>query len=258
MHYYKRNIGDYAKKAGRLSMLQHGSYTLLIDACYDRERFPTLADAIEWTWASSAAEIEAVEFVLRKFFTLENGVYVQDRIREEIADYHSKAKTNQRIALEREANRKANSTNRAQGVDEPPPNHKPITNNQEPETKNQEQTSKSKASATGSRLPTDWRPNSADIEYCKTERPDLRVSAVAQNFYDYWIAKAGKDGRKADWSATWRSWVRKESAASAGRGAAPQANDLAETQKRNNEEAARILGIAPLSQNDDGMTIDAN
>lgn len=121
-----------------------------------------------------------------------------------------------------------------------------------------EKETKSKASASGSRLPADWRPNSADIEYCKTERPDLRVSAVAQNFYDYWIAKAGKDGRKADWSATWRSWVRKESAASAGRGAAPQANDLAETQRRNNEEAARILGIAPPSQNDDGMTIDAN
>ena len=46
MHYYKRNLGDYAKKAGRLSMLQHGSYTLLIDACYDREQFPTLEEAI--------------------------------------------------------------------------------------------------------------------------------------------------------------------------------------------------------------------
>ena len=57
MHYYKRNIGDYAKKAGRLTMLQHGAYTLLIDSCYDREKFPTLEDAIEWTWASSDDEI---------------------------------------------------------------------------------------------------------------------------------------------------------------------------------------------------------
>ena len=72
MHYYKRNLGDYAKKAGRLSMLQHGAYTLLIDACYDREQFPTLDDAIDWAWASSAAEIEAVEFVLRKFFIVRN------------------------------------------------------------------------------------------------------------------------------------------------------------------------------------------
>ncbi len=136
MHYYKRNLGDYAKKAGRLSMLQHGSYTLLIDACYDREQFPTLEEAIEWTWASTTEEIEAVTFVLKKFFMLEDGRYVQKRIQEEVAEYHGKAETNKRIAIEREAKRKQESTNRAPVVNGPPPNHKPITNNQEPLTKN--------------------------------------------------------------------------------------------------------------------------
>lgn len=134
MHYYKRNLGDYSKKAGRLSMLQHGSYTLLIDACYDREQFPTLEDAIEWTWASSQQEIEAVEFVLRKFFVLENGVYIQKRIQEELAAYAGKAKTNKRIAEERETKRKEEITNRAPVVNEPPPNHKPLTNNHKPLT----------------------------------------------------------------------------------------------------------------------------
>ena len=132
MHYYKRNLGDYAKKAGRLSMLQHGAYTLLIDACYDREQFPTMAEAIDWTWASSAAEIEAVEFVLTKFFTLEDGRYTQTRIQEELNDYRTKAETNARIALEREAKRKEALANRERTVNEPSPNHKPITNNQEP------------------------------------------------------------------------------------------------------------------------------
>lgn len=84
MHYYKRNLGDYAKKAGRLSMLQHGSYTLLIDACYDREQFPTLEDAIEWTWASSEEEIAAVKFVLGKFFDLVDGRYHDQRIASDI------------------------------------------------------------------------------------------------------------------------------------------------------------------------------
>lgn len=138
MHYYKRNLGDYAKKAGRLSMLQHGSYTLLIDACYDREQFPTRDEAIDWTWASSSAEIEAVDFVLSKFFTLEDGRYVQTRIREELSEYKEKAETNKRIANEREKKRKENATKRAQSVNEPPPNHKPITNNQEPIKEKQE------------------------------------------------------------------------------------------------------------------------
>ena len=60
MHYYKKNIGDYHKKAGRLSMLEHGAYTLLLDACYDRERFPTLEDAMDWTWARTEEEMAAL------------------------------------------------------------------------------------------------------------------------------------------------------------------------------------------------------
>lgn len=133
MHYYKRNLGDYAKKAGRLTMLQHGAYTLLIDSCYDREVFPTLELAIEWTWASTEAEIDAVKFVLSRFFTItKDGEYVQDRILQELLEYHAKADKNKEIAIEREAKRKENSTNRTRIVDEPSPNHKPITTNHKP------------------------------------------------------------------------------------------------------------------------------
>jgi uncharacterized protein YdaU (DUF1376 family) len=134
MHYYKRNLGDYAKKAGRLTMLQHGAYTLLLDACYDREQFPTLEEAIVWTWASTREEKEAVEFVLERFFDLEEGRYVQNRIREELAKYRENSDTNKRIAMEREAKRREKSTKRAQVVDEPPPNQEPRTNNQDTET----------------------------------------------------------------------------------------------------------------------------
>lgn len=79
MHYYERNIGDYHRKAGRLNILQHGVYNLLIDACYDRERFPTSIDikAVDWVWAETDEEIKAAEFVLRKFFKLEDGSYVK-------------------------------------------------------------------------------------------------------------------------------------------------------------------------------------
>ena len=138
MHYFKRNIGDYHKKAGRLSMLQHGAYTLLLDSCYDREEFPTKEQAIEWCWASTAEEIQAVEFVLAKFFILQDGKYIQARIMEEITRYQENANTNKLIAIQREEARKARknepSTNREPSVNEPPPNHKPLTTNQEPIT----------------------------------------------------------------------------------------------------------------------------
>ena len=141
MHWYKRNIGDYYKKAGRLSMQQHGAYTLLIDACYDREQFPTMEQAIEWVWASTSEEVEAVNFVLTRFFTEIDGVFVQSRIRDELADYSDKAEKNRQIALEREAKRREKRTTqhepctKAPRVEhESPPNQEPITSNQEPIT----------------------------------------------------------------------------------------------------------------------------
>ncbi|EMI9072011.1 DUF1376 domain-containing protein [Acinetobacter baumannii] len=90
MHYYERNIGDYYRKAGRLNILQHGVYNLLMDACYDRESFSTLEEAIEWVWAESEEEIDAVKFVLKKFFKLnEDGVYIQNHIKEELEKYRA-------------------------------------------------------------------------------------------------------------------------------------------------------------------------
>lgn len=136
MHYFKRNIGDYHKKAGRLSMLEHGAYTLLMDACYDRERFPTEEEAIDWCWARSDDEIAAVRFVLTKFFSLEDGRYVQQRIQDEIDAYHARALKNKEIAEKREADkrmkREQQSTKRAPVVNESAPNQEPLTNNQEP------------------------------------------------------------------------------------------------------------------------------
>ena len=144
MHYYKRNIGDYAKKAGRLSMLEHGAYTLLMDAIYDRESFPTLEEALDWVWARDDAEIAAVKFVLSKFFELQDdGRYVQNRIQDELNSYKAKAETNARIAKDREAKRRSkheasrNVHETCEETHEAPPNHKPLTNNQEPITSNQ-------------------------------------------------------------------------------------------------------------------------
>lgn len=153
MHYFKRNIGDYHKKAGRLSMVEHGAYTLLMDACYDREQFPTEAEAIDWCWARNSEEIAAVRFVLSRFFTLIDGRYVQQRISDEIAAFHEKAEKNKQIALEREAKRRAlrGQVNNDSLSEEHETcsadhdsctsghqtnNHKPLTNNQEPITKN--------------------------------------------------------------------------------------------------------------------------
>lgn len=134
MHYYKRNIGDYHKKAGRLSMLEHGAYTLLIDSCYDRERFPSEEEAIDWCWARSDEEINAVKFVLSRFFTLVDGLYVQDRISEEIASYKDRALKNKEIAENRERERRE----KRERIEHDSCTDRHLTINQEPLTINQE------------------------------------------------------------------------------------------------------------------------
>ena len=67
-----------------------------------------------------------------------------------------------------------------------------------------------KRSDQATRLPDGWQPS---------PEPDLVRAIGGQDaarlefdkFCDYWRAKAGKDGRKLDWQATWRNWLRRAS-----------------------------------------------
>jgi uncharacterized protein YdaU (DUF1376 family) len=206
MHYYKRNLGDYAKKTGRLTMLQHGAYTLLIDACYDREVFPTLEQAIDWTWASTDAEIEAVKFVLSRFFKLSSdGQYVQDRILEELLQYHKNADTNKRIAIDRETKRKEKSTNRVQIVDEPPPNQEPLTTNHKP--KRESATAVACPLDVSEQVWNDWVSlrKSKKAPITKTVLEGARKEAFKldwplEKFLAEWCTR-GSQGLKAEWVA---------------------------------------------------------
>jgi hypothetical protein len=61
--------------------------------------------------------------------------------------------------------------------------------------------------ARATRIPDDWRPN---VEEAKAEGLTERdIQAQSAVFRDYWRAKAGKDGTKLDWPATWRNWCRR-------------------------------------------------
>lgn len=192
-------------------MLQHGAYTLLIDSCYDREEFPTLEEAIEWTWASTEAEIEAVKFVLSRFFKLGNdGKYVQDRILSELLDYHAKADKNKRIALDRETKRREKSTNRAPIVNEAPPNQEPITINQEPITKNQEpRTKREKKGASASVV---QRPDFVDEQLWNDwlvirKKKNAPLTQTAWDLMTNEAAKAGWPIDKAIEECCLRTWA---------------------------------------------------
>lgn len=65
----------------------------------------------------------------------------------------------------------------------------------------------------GTALPKDWSLPDDWKAWATKERPDIDVVTVAESFRDYWVAKPGKEGRKSDWQATWRNWVRNQRSA---------------------------------------------
>jgi len=84
---------------------------------------------------------------------------------------------------------------------------KPSRNHQEPK---KARAPRSAAADCGLRLPLDWTLPTEWKAWAEAARPDIDVSATADNFADYWPALTGAKGRKVDWLATWRTWVRNQ------------------------------------------------
>lgn len=94
MHYYQRNVGDYARDAGHLSALEHGIYNLLLDWYYSNER-PIPADN-----AARIARVRQkyVDAILCEFFQYDEieRAYRHRRCDRDIAAYHATAEKNRK------------------------------------------------------------------------------------------------------------------------------------------------------------------
>jgi len=87
----------------------------------------------------------------------------------------------------------------------------------EKEKEIEKEVSQKQKGALATRLPADWKPTDNDVEFLISTRPELNVHLVADGFRDYWIAQPGAKGRKTDWHATWRNWVRNQRTATVGK-----------------------------------------
>jgi len=94
MNFYKRHIGDYIKKAGHLSLLEHGIYSRLMDVYYTREAGIPQDKAARLISARSKDELQALANVLDEFFTLVDGTWTQNRCEEEITAASAQADAN--------------------------------------------------------------------------------------------------------------------------------------------------------------------
>lgn len=124
MNYYERHLGDYARDAGHLTMLEHGAYTLLLDRYYTTEQGIPADQAHRICRARTRDEKAAVDAVLGEFFKLVDGLWTNGRAERELAEYRAtepdreakKANNRERQERSRERRRAMFETLRGHGV----------------------------------------------------------------------------------------------------------------------------------------------
>jgi uncharacterized protein YdaU (DUF1376 family) len=201
VHYYHHHIGDFIKATARLTDAQSMAYLRLIWMYYDRER--PLPDDIEALAFQLGIDEKTVQLILVSYFRLEDGCWHHTRCDAEIKEYkqliHKRSKAG-KASAEHRAN---TSSTPVEQVSDTQPTDVQLTNNHEPVTINHIKEKRSR----GSRFDLQEMPDSW-IDFCNQERPDLEPRKTFDAFRDYWIAQPGSKGVKADWTATWRNWIR--------------------------------------------------
>ena len=201
MHYYHHHIGDFIKATARLTDAQSMAYLRLIWMYYDRER--PLPDDIEALAFQLGIDEKTVQLILVSYFRLEDGYWHHTRCDAEIKEYkqliHKRSKAG-KASAEHRAN---TSSTPVEQVSDTQPTDVQLTNNQEPVTSNHIKEKQPRSTRFDlQEMPDEW------VDFCKQVRPDLKPVEVFATFRDYWIAQPGSKGLKADWTATWRNWVR--------------------------------------------------
>ena len=113
-------------------------------------------------------------------------------------------------AIYSEAFHLPNQQEKASPIEDPCKPHRSQEQEQEQEQDIDAPSALQPKSPRGTSLRSDWQLPDDWKSWAEKERPDLDAAQVADSFRDFWIAKPGKDGRKADWLATWRNWVRNQ------------------------------------------------
>ena len=201
VHYYHHHIGDFIKATARLTDAQSMAYLRLIWMYYDRER--PLPDDIEALAFQLGIDEKTVQLILVSYFRLEDGCWHHTRCDAEIKEYkqliHKRSKAG-KASAEHRAN---TSSTPVEQVSDTQPTDVQLTNNHEPVTINHIKEKRPRSTRFDlNDVPDDW------IDFCNQERPDLDPRKTFDSFRDYWIAQPGSKGVKADWTATWRNWIR--------------------------------------------------
>jgi uncharacterized protein YdaU (DUF1376 family) len=199
MHYYQFNIGDYQSHTSHLSEIEDLAFRRMLDWCYLHEKpLPFDVDEIS-RQIRMRTHSESIAIVLREYFERSEDGWINVRAIQEMLKVGEKSEKASASAKARWGKKDANAL-RTQS--EGNATHNTLPKTQDTVLKSQR----------GSRLANNWILPDEWEYWSNKERPDLNAKQVADQFKDFWCAKAGKDGVKLDWAATWRNWVRNQKA----------------------------------------------
>lgn len=220
MHYYEHHLGDYAEATSHLSFVEDAAYSRCIRKYYSTESaLPTDIKAVQrLIGARSKEERDAVEAILKEFFTLEADGWHNERCDEDIARYTDKRQKAKRSADARwnakpsdsEGNANASDTH-TERIAKAERTHSegnalqsPIPNPQSPTKKPSLRSGSAHVRARPSKhVPESFEVSEAMREWAKSECPTVDADAETKKFRDHEFKAA-----HTDWPKAWRRWMR--------------------------------------------------
>lgn len=252
MNYYPFHIGDYAAHTAHLSLEEDIAYRRMLDWSYLNEKPLPLDVARLAKLIRMPKSFAVITNVLEEFFTQGEQGWSNKRVETELASMAAKQQeqstkqAHESDRMRRHRERRAELFDALREVGVVPPwdvsmkdlqrLHDAHCNAPETDLKREQVVSAEKPATAipiptpipvtpslrsgvdraspqrGSRLDPDWQLPDDWAQWAKAERPELDVAETAARFADYWHSVAGAKGKKLDWQATWRNWVRNERA----------------------------------------------
>jgi uncharacterized protein YdaU (DUF1376 family) len=205
-------IGDYLRDTRRLTTEQHGAYLLLIMEYWVGGPLPD-DDAVLANIAGLSSDAWGIHrAMLERFFTISGGHWTHKRIdAERIRAIDNQSKRAERAAKAANArwNAQGNASGNAPSIRQallgqcPSPSPSPSPS----ESENNEESSggRGRRLPANFKMPPDWLAWASE----NSELTQADIGREAASFVDHFHSTPGGRGRKSDWLATWRNWVRR-------------------------------------------------
>jgi len=231
-------VADFVGDTLDLDAKEIGAYMLILMTMWGRDGYLPNDEKKLQRVARCGRDWPRVWGAIGHYFTVEGDQITQLRLRLELQKVAAKREVNAQSgargghakALKDKEAALANATVSPQ---QPEPYLEPYKKEQKEEGK------PSSKKSIGERLSGEWFLPMEWGEWAVNEGLSInQIRAQADTFKDYWIAQPGAKGRKTDWQATWRNWIRKSRERENGNGYS-KASGAA-----NSDAAARQIAIA--------------